>query len=183
MAHSTVLAVRVARTLIWLTASALLGAGVCSWIVGRVNPFTARFFGRGTTCYYVTIRGGSVTIGTIDGFSRTAAADREARVWIDGMCRVLPDSLPINHIKTLGGGLVIRHVGGIVWLSAGAIKHRLAGVRSWFLAVLGAGLAVVAVIPKLGHRRSSELTTRCTCCGYLLTGNVTGRCPECGTTR
>ncbi|MGD8450719.1 MAG: hypothetical protein PVJ57_02775 [Phycisphaerae bacterium] len=43
------------------------------------------------------------------------------------------------------------------------------------------GLVVVVVSSTLEHRRQERRPHHCLKCGYDLTGNVSGRCPECGT--
>jgi hypothetical protein len=52
-------------------------------------------------------------------------------------------------------------------------------VPAWFLALGFAVLPVVAAV-RWGRRRRSRRTGSCVRCGYDLTGNVSGTCPECG---
>jgi len=61
------------------------------------------------------------------------------------------------------------------------LTFRRLTVPCWFLAL------ATAVAPALWYRRyrtrrARDLTSRCLACGYDLTGNVSGVCPECGTT-
>ncbi len=55
---------------------------------------------------------------------------------------------------------------------------------SFYVSLLSPILAVVLALPPLGwfaaNRRKRARHPRCTSCGYNLTGNITGRCPECG---
>jgi hypothetical protein len=53
-------------------------------------------------------------------------------------------------------------------------------VALWLPAVLLAVLPVTAVVRAATRRR--RVPEGCPNCGYDLTGNVSGRCPECGTT-
>ncbi len=56
------------------------------------------------------------------------------------------------------------------------------GVRYWHLTAGVAGAAAICLIPSwLHHRRRRIPPGHCQKCGYNLTGNVSGRCPECGT--
>ena len=51
--------------------------------------------------------------------------------------------------------------------------------------ILGAMFVFIALLHRIGRRASLRArfatTPRCTRCAYDLTGNVSGRCPECGT--
>jgi uncharacterized paraquat-inducible protein A len=55
-------------------------------------------------------------------------------------------------------------------------------VSGWLLSVLTAVLTVPFISGLIRHRvlRRRAAQNRCLRCGYLLTGNVSGRCPECG---
>ena len=67
--------------------------------------------------------------------------------------------------------------------------HR-AGSSHWYLEfplylpflVLATSLAALCVYPRLTRRRWRRKHGLCVSCGYDLTGNVSGRCPECGET-
>ena len=53
---------------------------------------------------------------------------------------------------------------------------------SWLLAILFAAYPTIAFIRKpLRRRRERRRKGLCLTCGYDLTGNVSGVCPECGT--
>jgi hypothetical protein len=65
---------------------------------------------------------------------------------------------------------VWRRYGAIVSLEPGAVYCPL-----WIPALLG----VVLLFVSRRHRRP-QMPESCTCCGYCLAGNVSGRCPECG---
>ena len=62
-----------------------------------------------------------------------------------------------------------------------AIQTTSIGLPLWaiFLPSLFLPLLIVARGPLRRYRRKQE--GRCTSCGYDLTGNTTGHCPECGT--
>ena len=57
------------------------------------------------------------------------------------------------------------------------------GVPYWFLAALTAALPLLSPWRARRHRRRLLALGRCPRCGYDLTGNVSGVCPECGEVR
>ena len=67
-----------------------------------------------------------------------------------------------------------KYTGPVYWL--GIYTSRMVGIPLW-------AVFLVAVIPSsIGWRRYRRPPPgRCQKCGYDLTGNVTGVCPECGT--
>jgi hypothetical protein len=78
----------------------------------------------------------------------------------------------------------LSHFGFLGW----AINEHDPGVRSlgvgwstpfWFLALLTAAIPTVRLVTRLRQRRPFE-QGHCPACGYDMTGNVTGVCPECG---
>jgi hypothetical protein len=52
-------------------------------------------------------------------------------------------------------------------------------IPHWFVAALLAAFLGLVIIR--AWRRHRGRTNACRCCGYNLTGNISGRCPECGT--
>jgi hypothetical protein len=76
------------------------------------------------------------------------------------------------HSAFLLGGVVVALVvvtAGVFRLSDVIARGAAPGVWAWFGPVRRTQL--------LDHRRHRGL---CECCGYDLTGNVSGVCPECG---
>ena len=91
-------------------------------------------------------------------------------------------ALDFDRINALGGGPAERFVTPICWQS-----ERYASGKAWIFVNIPHWLALVAVGPLwlwLLFRRLSRARTRregfCLTCGYNLTGNVSGVCPECG---
>lgn len=75
---------------------------------------------------------------------------------------------------------------GISWLVGGFLVHGFTGVRSIVgdvitIAGLIAGPVIIIVGNVILYRRYADPYPRCQKCGYNLTGNVSGVCPECGT--
>jgi hypothetical protein len=66
---------------------------------------------------------------------------------------------------------------------AALAKHQAAAAQPWsrstHLAYPAAGLLAFAFVPRRLRRRPCQLG-HCRRCGYDLTGNVSGVCPECG---
>jgi len=52
-------------------------------------------------------------------------------------------------------------------------------LAGWFAIIVG---AVVAAMLLIHNWHEGDATPHCQVCDYDLTGNVSGRCPECGTT-
>lgn len=72
-------------------------------------------------------------------------------------------------------GLTSHHMFGATNPDAGAIAVLLASAASLLLSLLAMGISYVT------SRGSIErMAGFCMMCGYDLTGNVSGRCPECG---
>jgi hypothetical protein len=59
------------------------------------------------------------------------------------------------------------------------VTHTVAAVPDWFLLLLFSALPLGRAWRYLARRRRAA--GQCAACGYDLTGNVTGVCPECGT--
>jgi hypothetical protein len=58
---------------------------------------------------------------------------------------------------------------------------RTAQIPLWLLCVLAAGACVLlAYLERIARRRQRLSSGCCVRCGYNLTGNVSGVCPECG---
>ena len=77
-------------------------------------------------------------------------------------------------------GNVRWHVGRLAWVDDVSRTHRASflTVPAWLLAAVFAALPAARL-----HRRARARIThgQCSSCGYDLTGNVSGVCPECGT--
>ena len=72
---------------------------------------------------------------------------------------------------------------GQVLRGTAALQHmkRSAAIHALAASVLLAGVPIGVVIVVRSSRRLARLKRGCCVrCGYNLTGNVTGRCPECG---
>ena len=90
---------------------------------------------------------------------------------------------------TVPGSLGWRHGDRRGWLGFTATEiHGYWGpvkrfaVPTWFVQLMGLACGVSAAWQALGaaRRRRRAATGLCAACGYDLTGNVSGVCPECG---
>lgn len=87
-------------------------------------------------------------------------------------CRMLITTGPPGFSTFPGTSMRARLIPSITGISPITIVN----VPLWmFAAVVGAPVVIRFV------RRPSKLIGGCANCGYDLTGNVSGRCPECGT--
>jgi hypothetical protein len=80
-------------------------------------------------------------------------------------------------------GVGVDWYGGLANLSTTNFRYYLAFIPSWeILGLLGLYPAVVLVssIARRVRRHRRRLRGLCAQCGYNLTGNVSGTCPECG---
>jgi hypothetical protein len=64
------------------------------------------------------------------------------------------------------------------WGTTGSTQVALLHVPDWFLILVFAVLPFTSLLVQRGKRRQAGC---CRSCGYNLTGNVSGICPECGT--
>jgi hypothetical protein len=72
---------------------------------------------------------------------------------------------------------------GVTFLACGCLIDGSSpepGRFTIFVAVLAFPACTVAGLPFLLSPSNSESIGHCKKCGYDLTGNVSGRCPECG---
>lgn len=77
-----------------------------------------------------------------------------------------------------GPNYLYLHFAGITFVRGG--KHILQiSIPFWAILLLSGSMSFSLNLLPAGHRRSKEET--CHSCGYNLTGNVSGVCPECGT--
>jgi predicted RNA-binding Zn-ribbon protein involved in translation (DUF1610 family) len=66
-----------------------------------------------------------------------------------------------------------------LWQGTWPVFHTVAPLWSFALVfMIGAGIWPLVALRRVRRRRKG----RCSQCGYDLTGNVSGRCPECGST-
>ena len=87
-----------------------------------------------------------------------------------------------THKRLIAGVLIIvfwwKAVPGVVYF----LKRVWPDVRLIYLLVpVGLGASAISVAVWRIIVRKRELKGRCRKCGYNLTGNVSGVCPECGT--
>lgn len=146
----------------WSCVAAALLSGV-AWIVSLVTPIGPTHIGALGICAtrgYVLL-----WTGWSPGYWEWSRASA---------CDVVPRGLGLGWVLRDG----TRETG--MWIAGGGdirITHwtALRGVPLWlpFVAASVAGLLLVGVQRK--HKPG-----RCSSCGYNLTGNVSGRCPECG---
>jgi hypothetical protein len=59
--------------------------------------------------------------------------------------------------------------------------NRLVHVPHWIAAATFALLPVIWLFVRLTARQRNSGNPNCPTCGYNLTGNLSGTCPECGT--
>ena len=145
-----------------LTALSLLVclAGVVAW--GRSYEVgDAVFFTRGVRCVSVTSEGGSYAFST---FLRPKG--RGVR-WSWG-----------SYAKRCTAGAAVRGLWLFGWAPEKVGAHDLV-VPQWVVPAVFGSLPAVRVARWRRLRRRPDANT-CRHCGYDLTGNVSGMCPECG---
>ena len=79
--------------------------------------------------------------------------------------------------------LVVPALGSAYWWGWGAAERFLLRVPRWYaLAYYAVCMGSYTVCAVMGHRRRFRrlVPAHCGVCGYDLTGNVSGMCPECG---
>ena len=166
------------KSLRWLWRILLLAPATCGWILltlpgsHLLNPVVAHQL-------HVQIMGGCAVLGPMPS----------------------PGAGPLASFLPDGGEETDREVqpdpGDVEWvtLMLDVVEHGsvLAVVPSWFgTHVIIANWLVAAVLSTLAlpflnglrflhRRRSRRRQNRCEICGYSLTGNTSGVCPECGT--
>ena len=138
-----------------------------------------------TSCYPLTLNT-STHIGGI----------KWGRLWVSEVpaaLQPLPFSWSVGRFSNPLPGYVPDYVLGIgrsprgwrpkSWVDAGTTAI---GLCWWYISVWPVFLAIAVPtavlwwVDRPGRRRRSR-TRYCRKCGYNLTGNVSGRCPECGT--
>ncbi|MHC4696715.1 MAG: hypothetical protein ACYTFA_08240 [Planctomycetota bacterium] len=67
-----------------------------------------------------------------------------------------------------------------IWATGGGVLARGIGFPFWAIVVPLSLYPCMALVRGPVRRRHRRLTGRCLTCGYGLTGNVSGICPECG---
>ncbi len=84
---------------------------------------------------------------------------------------------PSNHwFRRFNLGSVLVEFGGSTWIGSVITE-----VRLWFsTTVLGGLAAMILLLRYRSRRRFRRRTGLCMACGYDLTGNASGACPECG---
>jgi len=66
------------------------------------------------------------------------------------------------------------------WFAGNWQQDTIVRLRLWAVMLVTAPYPLLWFVRGPLRRRRWAATGRCTCCGYDLTGNVTGMCPECG---
>ena len=158
------------RILTTVTTLLLLSA-VSMWIASYLRPYQIRYHRLNTVlveCNYIQ---GSFQVYILDP-TMFVRGKREPTHNDDGFAHI---------------GLLVGPQGGIRWLfrwnplaCVGARWGVELRVPFWFLSLLFAVYPTVAFIrgPYRRHRRRKK--GLCLKCGYDLTGNLSGVCPECG---
>lgn len=149
------------RTFLAVQAAAPLAAILVLWAWSFVHPINVAFIHRGENCRAWLDRGRA----GIDNEPqvRAALAQRQA------------DLQAINALSQ-GRNLLVAPPSKVPlsW------SHSSAGVLPLLMMVL-AMVALLTGIVRHALRRRRTAAHRCAACGYSLTGNISGVCPECGT--
>ena len=85
------------------------------------------------------------------------------------------DTVPIGTVRAGGGW-----ISNFDSIQSPGYSHRSLMVPLWFACPLTA-LPTALWIFSFARRRRLIRSGHCVVCGYNLTGNVSGKCPECGT--
>ena len=100
-------------------------------------------------------------------------------------CRLLAGAGPFNDSRILGGWQVLHHSDLDFWTqlyATPALRPWKWSARSWSVIVPLWFLTAIVSIPTaiLWYRDRRQPPGHCQACGYDLTGNVSGKCPEYG---
>ncbi len=145
------------------------GRAVATWMTTTpLAPYAARFR---VYSLYLADAIPSLAGGAIVGFSARKHWLRSTILYVTGYLVGTYADIPITAIRTLG----------VVLLPPWYSRYSLTLVLQEVLAIVpaAAGGAWVASRPRR-RRHARRAAGLCASCGYNLTGNVSGRCPECG---
>ena len=150
----------------------LLLSGLCFVVavLSHVVPFGMRSTGRWGSGGYDEVSACLVSHGSVH-FAYTGHYGYAERSWSGGLTIAHADSLHLHPTKL-----------GFAFVSRSRASHFQSqfSFPLWLPALL---FAILPVHRYLTHiRRIRTRTQSCISCGYNLTGNTSGTCPECGTT-
>ena len=132
------------------------------------------------TCFYITSLRGWLRIGTVrldQPFELPPPDHKEGWAWLGG--RVFPDP---NTLVPGGPVMGSSHPRGpAVHLQLQIRTIEALAIPHWALCVALLTYPAVAFIRGPVQRYRRRRKGRCLKCGYDLTGNISGVCPECGT--
>ncbi len=159
-----------ATALLWARSFANPDKG--KWPVGWdtiIHPVTPR------KCIYLTSLSGWVRAGSVSldpGFGPLTPYDRNGWVWL-GL-----GTLPAPYMSS------VKHLGGLILIcnfrfASGDIRG--IALPHWLICLLLFAYPTVAFIRGPLRRYRRRKPGLCIKCGYNLTGNESGVCPECGT--
>lgn len=123
-----------------------------------------------------------VSSGAVEIYTQQVAAGAPFRIVANSGHRAQKPSRPSPGQSRLSGGW--EHLGLGYAASADAFGYRRVIVVPFWAIAPVVGLAPLCVAFLLRRWRAARRRgqNRCACCGYSLTGNVSGTCPECGAT-
>lgn len=156
-------------------------AGILGSSLGR--PRVWRCYPRQGTCLYAVLESGRLSIGEITGF-RGDGPRAEKRADLRALMDVLSASAwrlpPARNPSATPWSL---QPIAIAKLPLVAVAVQTVGIHLWVVLATGALFAstVVWQMARRARERDALSNNRCRDCGYDLTGNASGRCPECGT--
>jgi hypothetical protein len=187
------------RALNLVTALSLL-VFVCVaivWVRSHVSEGTHEFrrdrplfgeFAAGPVHYELRLAGGEIGLLSVQGFR-----ERRSFTWFLGPGPVVtPMNFTIDTLtSTAVGPVTVTSGTGSMMVGsdlrgptiARGVPFRATSLSLWFPALLALALPAARVARRRNRarRRATLLAAgRCPSCGYDLTGNVSGACPECG---
>ncbi len=132
-------------------------------------------------CFYLTSLRGWVRVGKIQmnkPFRVPSANDRDGWMWFG--LRTFPDP---DLRSTRFGSVIFSHCGGLWYTFGGPFASgtiSAISVPHWALFIILIAYPATACTCGLLRRRRRLRKHLCRNCGYNLTGNVSGKCSECG---
>ena len=162
------------------TCSILLVGGLATdWVLSSMRPRSYRWYLGTTTCVYLSSDAGRFVVGCIRDFPHGRGSDNETLFWLDGMCRIPPrvTQNPLPFLSFHFGG----HL-GLLRMDPGFLSQTAVILPHWAVLVPASLAATLVGFYSIRSVRKERLrrTGHCQKCGYDLTGNTSGICPECG---
>ncbi len=161
--------------------SVLLCVGTCAlWVHGLLAALRLNILARGTVGLQITSTWGSIDVAWLWPASTITASGVSMNTW-DNMgsqllhtrrwSYVVESGMRRPGLHRVGPGTSAPGSQGVTWVM---LPH-------WLLVAFFAGAATLSAgLGRRARARRRWIHGECPACGYDLTGNTSGTCPECG---